>query len=105
MASCGSAGQCISISRVQSHSQLLLNLVSNALKYWKTALRPLVRIGAVAADNGWIVGVADNGIGIAPEYHDPIGMFKRLHSRAYAGTRIGLAIAKRTFEGHDGSSV
>jgi len=45
----------------------------------------------------WKFSVADNGIGIAPEYQQRIfGLFKRLHSvQQYPGTGIGLAIAQK----------
>ena len=62
---------------------------------------PVIRITADAQpDGGWQVGVADNGIGVPPEFADKIFIiFQRLHGReAYPGTGIGLALCKRIVE-------
>jgi light-regulated signal transduction histidine kinase (bacteriophytochrome) len=81
---------------------LFQNLIGNGIKYRGDA-PPEIRI-AVAPDGGnWILSVSDNGIGIAPEYHDQIfGIFKRLHRAEIAGTGIGLAISRRIVEMHGG---
>jgi signal transduction histidine kinase len=52
---------------------------------------------------GWVVKVRDNGIGIAPAYHEQIfGLFKRLHQRSVPDTGIGLAICKKIVDGMGG---
>jgi PAS domain S-box-containing protein len=76
--------------------QLFQNLIGNALKYRAKERSPQIHISAERADDHWIFSVTDNGIGIAPEYHERIfGVFKRLHGRDIPGTGIGLAICKR----------
>src|SRR5690606_6684270 len=83
------------------------NLVANALKF-RGAAPPIVDISAARCDGAggpeWVVTVADNGIGIDPDYGDQIFViFKRLHGKAeYAGTGIGLALVKKIVEFHGG---
>lgn len=85
-------------------SQLMQNLVGNALKYRKPNIPPLIQISAVAQDQNWVVSVKDNGIGIKPEYQQKIfAAFERLHSRdQYSGTGIGLSICRRIVENMGG---
>lgn len=83
-------------------TQLLQNLIGNAVKYGGE--RPRVRVSAQRDGEVWRVCVADNGIGIAPEYQDRVfRIFQRLHTRAeYSGTGVGLAICKGIVERHGG---
>ena len=85
-------------------TQLLQNLVGNALKFHGATTSAVVRIAASEQESGWTFTVADNGIGIAPEHFERIFViFQRLHARdEYGGTGIGLAICKKIVERHGG---
>jgi signal transduction histidine kinase len=84
--------------------QLFQNLVANALKFSRPDVKPHIAIAAERIESAWLFTVADNGIGIEPQYADYIfQMFRRLHTRdKYSGTGIGLAICKRVVENHGG---
>lgn len=84
-------------------SQLFQNLISNALKF-RGEQSPRIHISAVKLDDRWRFSVADNGIGIDPQYAERIFLiFQRLHSREeYPGTGIGLSICKKIVERHNG---
>ncbi len=84
-------------------SQLFLNLIGNAIKYNQDG-HPRVEISARRDGELWILRVADNGIGIDPQYHEQIfRIFTRLHTRdEYEGTGIGLALCRRILERHRG---
>jgi light-regulated signal transduction histidine kinase (bacteriophytochrome) len=81
------------------------NLIGNALKF-RGPDPPLVRVSAELDTGGeaWRFTVADNGIGIDPEYAERIFViFQRLHTKeAYAGTGIGLALCRKIVEHHGG---
>ena len=83
--------------------QLFQNLVSNALKYRDDG-PPHIEIDATRHGEGWLFRVADDGIGIEPQYTDRIfEVFKRLHTRQeYPGTGIGLTLCKRIVDRHGG---
>jgi signal transduction histidine kinase len=86
-----------------------VNLLSNAIKYVQPGEIPVVTVGSTGrrtqgAREEWALYVRDNGIGIAPEYHQQIfEVFRRLHTHEqYEGTGAGLAIVKRVVEFHWG---
>src|SRR5262249_18356057 len=80
------------------------NIIGNALKYRRREVAPLVRIRTTRLGDFWLFEVADNGIGIEPEFTKTIfGLFKRLHSsNEYPGTGIGLALCQRIVERYQG---
>ncbi|HEX2869214.1 MAG TPA: ATP-binding protein [Ignavibacteriales bacterium] len=83
--------------------QLFQNLLSNSIKF-RAGKTPEIHISAEEKDNEWIFLVKDNGIGIAPEFHERVFIiFQRLHSSdKYPGTGIGLAVCKKIVERHQG---
>lgn len=86
-------------------SQVLRNLIDNALKYGKP--RGPVHVTLEAAQTGWVlVTVRDEGDGIAPEHLPRITeRFYRAdtsRSRAVGGTGLGLSIVKHIVERHRG---
>jgi signal transduction histidine kinase len=85
--------------------QLFSNLISNAVKYRKADVSPVIRITAVSGQSLHEFSIEDNGIGIEKKYLDKIfQIFQRLHNKTkYSGTGIGLASSKKIVELHKGS--
>lgn len=94
---------------------LFNNLISNALKFTRPGVIPLLRIQASIVDGRDYKGlhpdrsyveitITDNGIGFEEKYLDHIfKVFQRLHGKtAFEGTGIGLAICKRVVMSHYG---
>jgi PAS domain S-box-containing protein len=81
---------------------LFQNLIGNSIKY-RANESPRIRISVQESDGHYRFAVADNGIGIEPEYHEKIfGVFTRLHGKKIPGTGIGLAICQRVVERNGG---
>lgn len=87
----------------QRLTEVLQNLINNAAKYMGDQKNPHMEIGQAGEDNGKpIFFVKDNGMGIAPEYHEKIfGLFNKLDPTS-EGTGVGLTLAKRIVEFHGG---
>lgn len=89
-------------------SQILTNLLTNALKFTHRDRQPQIYLWAEERPNetiGYVrLWVEDNGIGIEPRFQEQIfQVFERLHSaETYPGTGIGLAIVRKGVERMDG---
>jgi PAS domain S-box-containing protein len=79
--------------------QILINLVSNAIKFTE---RGRVEIVAKSVDGVLHVEVIDTGIGIAPEHQEilfqPFTQADATSTRGYGGTGLGLTITRRLLE-------
>jgi signal transduction histidine kinase len=97
--------------------QLFQNLISNALKFTREGVPPVLRITHRFFDaasgvrlspttSGTLLELSfsDNGIGFPQEYAEKVfGLFNRLHSRnQYEGTGLGLAISRKVVDNHGG---
>jgi len=91
-------------------TEVFRNLITNAIKY-NTKAEKLVEVGfinSIDTSEGWesnVFYVKDNGIGIAPEYHDDIfRIFKKLKEIAddKDGTGVGLTFVKKIVERYGG---
>ena len=83
--------------------EVLQNLIDNAAKHMGSRANSYIMIGVQGEEDGMpIFFVRDNGIGIAPEYHERIfGLFNKLDAKS-EGTGVGLTLVKRIIEFHGG---
>jgi PAS domain S-box-containing protein len=99
-------------SKVQMR-QLFSNLISNAIKYSKAGISPVIeifQIGDFDIENPnqtrkfVQIKIKDNGIGMEESHLTKIfTIFQRLHAKnEYSGNGIGLAICKKIMENHSG---
>ncbi|BAU14681.1 multi-sensor signal transduction histidine kinase [Leptolyngbya sp. NIES-3755] len=85
--------------------QVMVNLISNGIKFVEPGTQPIIKISAHIKENSVRLSFKDNGIGIASQYHDRIfGVFERLHGvESFPGTGIGLAIVRKGIDRMSGT--
>ncbi len=97
------------LGRVFAHepslTQVLANLLGNAVKFVAPGTRPEVMLHTETRGDRLRLWVKDNGIGIKPEYQKRLfGLFERIHpEKHFEGTGIGLAIVRKAVERMNGS--
>jgi signal transduction histidine kinase len=94
--------------------QMFQNIISNALKFSKKEVTPVITIWCESSKEEDVhqvenresvtIFIRDNGIGFNEKYRDKIfTLFQRLHAKdQFEGTGIGLAIVKKIIEKHNG---
>jgi len=83
-------------------AEVVQNLVDNAVRFMGDQPSPRIEIGVRSGAVSPVFYVADNGIGIAPAFHEKVfALFERLNPRS-EGTGIGLALVRRIVEAHGG---
>jgi len=81
---------------------VLLNLLTNSVKFARQGVPPVVRIASARSQRGWRISVSDNGVGI-PEHRrrDVFSLFSRVDD-GVSGYGIGLATVARIVAAHGG---
>ena len=85
--------------------QLMENLMSNALKYTRENVKPVVKVKGLRENGSIVISISDNGIGFDVKYLPQMfTLFKRLESNSNMdGTGLGLAICRKIVALHGGS--
>ncbi|GAB3253679.1 ATP-binding protein [Nocardioides dilutus] len=81
----------------------LLNLVSNAVKFARPGVAPVVTMRSSRVDGGWRISVVDNGIGVPADQRETVfGLFTRLTDKP--GHGIGLTTVAQIVRAHGGTT-
>lgn len=81
---------------------VLVNLLTNALRFTRPDTPPRIRVSAEAAGAWWRVSVTDNGIGVPADQQETMFVLFARADKRTDGSGIGLATVKRVVEAHGG---
>ncbi|MBL4666735.1 MAG: GAF domain-containing protein [Sneathiella sp.] len=88
----------------KSFRQILINILSNAIKFCETKSDVFVRV--TSTQENVLISVKDNGIGIPPEnlaeIFKPFVQVENIMSKKFEGTGLGLSITRALVELHQG---
>lgn len=86
--------------------QIFQNLISNAIKYRKKDINPIIEIYCIEEEYNWKFIIKDNGVGIESEhFKDIFQVFSRgyqEYKNSGSGSGIGLAVCKKIIDQHGG---
>ena len=84
--------------------QVWVNLISNAIKYSRNEMNPIIEIGTRKLDGEDVYYIKDNGVGFDMQYYTKLfGVFQRLHKPSeFEGTGVGLAMVHAVVSKHGG---
>jgi two-component system sensor histidine kinase/response regulator len=100
---CGPLGE--AMGNAADLTQVLQNLVSNAVKFRADGGTPVVDVRTEQHDDVVTIAVRDNGRGVHPDHMErAFQMFERLDGDPYPGTGIGLAVCRKVIE-RDGHRI
>jgi light-regulated signal transduction histidine kinase (bacteriophytochrome) len=80
--------------------QVIVNLLSNSLKFTSNKDFALITVGYTLVNNENIFYIKDNGVGFDMKFSENLfGMFERMHSEdEFEGSGVGLAIVKKIIQ-------
>jgi signal transduction histidine kinase len=81
--------------------QILINLIKNAIEALSGKKNGTIHLKAFCADDGTLIQVEDNGIGISGDIIEDI--FVPFYTTKVNGSGIGLSLSKQIMQNHDGT--
>lgn len=82
---------------------VVLNLVTNAIKFTRPGESPSVAISAERSSSSWRIRVTDSGIGVPADRQESMFALYTREDESVAGHGIGLSTARRIVEAHGGA--